>query len=135
MSKITITLDAAKLRNLVTKREFNAKDGTPMHVQEVRFELVPVKEPKIIHEGNGYKLQKSHFASVIQTKEEREAQAERIIEQFVFHQQELTIEFSEWLRNECYDTGDKWLYQEDDETYTSLEIYEIFKRKSSETVA
>jgi hypothetical protein len=78
MSKITITLDATKLRNLVTKREFDAKDGTKMQVQEVRFELVEVKEPKIIFDGNGYKLQKSHFASVIQTKEEREAQAETI---------------------------------------------------------
>ena len=78
MSKITITLDATKLRNLVTKREFEAKDGTKMQVQEVRFELVEVKEPKITFEGNGYKLQKSHFASVIQTKEEREAQSETI---------------------------------------------------------
>jgi hypothetical protein len=78
MSKITVTLDATKLRNLVTKREFDAKDGTKMQVQEVRFEIVGVKEPKIIFEGNGYKLQKSHFASVIQTKEEREAQAETI---------------------------------------------------------
>lgn len=78
MSKITITLDATKLRNLVIKREFDAKDGTKMQVQEVRFELVEVKEPKTIHEGNGYKLQKTHFASVIQTKEEREAKAETI---------------------------------------------------------
>ena len=76
MSKITITLDATKLRNLVTKREFDAKDGTKMQVQEVRFELVEVKEPKIIFEGSGYKLQKTHFASVIQTKEERESKAE-----------------------------------------------------------
>lgn len=78
MSKITITLDATKLRNLVTKREFDAKDGTKMQVQEVRFELVEVKEPKIIFEGSGYKLQKTHFASVIQTKEERESKAETI---------------------------------------------------------
>jgi hypothetical protein len=78
MSKITITLDATKLRNLVTKREFDSKEGIKMKVQEVRFELVEVKEPKIIHEGSGYKLQKSHFASVIQTKEEREAKAETI---------------------------------------------------------
>lgn len=78
MSKITITLDATKLRNLVTKREFDLKEGIKMQVQEVRFELVEVKEPKIIFEGNGYKLQKSHFASVIQTKEEREAKAETI---------------------------------------------------------
>ena len=78
MSKITITLDATKLRDLVTKREFDAKDGTKMQVQEVRFELVEVKEPKIIFEGSGYKLQKTHFASVIQTKEERESKAETI---------------------------------------------------------
>ena len=78
MSKITITLDAMKLRNLVTKREFDAKDGTKMQVQEVRFELVEVKEPKIIFEGSGYKLQKTHFASVIQTKEERESKAETV---------------------------------------------------------
>lgn len=78
MSKITITLDATKLRNLVTKREFDAKDGTKMQVQEVRFELVEVKEPKIIFEGTGYKLQKTHFASVVQTKEERETKAETV---------------------------------------------------------
>lgn len=78
MSKITITLDATKLRGLVSKRQFKNKDGVDMEVQEVKFELVPVKEPKIIYEGNGYKLQKSHFASVIQTKEERESQAETI---------------------------------------------------------
>lgn len=78
MGKITVTLDATKLRNLVTKREFDAKDGTKMQVQEIKFELVEVKEPKIIFEGNGYKLQKTHFASVIQTKEERESQAETV---------------------------------------------------------
>lgn len=78
MSKISITLDASKLRNLVSKRQFQNKEGVTMEVQEVKFELVPVKEPKIIYEGNGYKLQKSHFASVIQTKEEREAQSETI---------------------------------------------------------
>lgn len=78
MSKITITLDATKLRSLVTKREFDAKDGTKMKVQEFRFELVEVKEPKIIFEGSGYKLQKTHFASVIKTKEERESKAETI---------------------------------------------------------
>ena len=78
MSKIPITLDATKLHNLLTKRGFDSKEGVKMQVQEERIELVEVKEPKIIFEGNGYKLQKSHFASVIQTKEEREAQAETI---------------------------------------------------------
>jgi len=78
MSKITITLDATKLRNLVSKRQYKNKDGVDMEVQEVKFELVPVKEPKIIYEGSGYKLQKSHFASAVQTKEEREAKVENV---------------------------------------------------------
>lgn len=78
MSRITVTLDATKLRELVKKREFENKEGQKMQVQEVKFELVEVKEPKIIYEGTGYKLSKTHFASVIQTKEEREAQAETI---------------------------------------------------------
>lgn len=78
MSKITITLDATKLRDLVSKREFESKDGVKMQVQEVKFELIEVKEPKIVFEGSGYKLQKTHFASVIQTKEERESKAETV---------------------------------------------------------
>ena len=78
MSKITITLDATKLRTLVSKRQFKNKDGVDMEVQEVKFELVQVKEPKVIHKGNGYELHKTHFASVIQTKEEREAKAETV---------------------------------------------------------
>lgn len=39
-----------------------------------------------------------------------------------------TIEFAEWLREECYDIGSHWLYQKEDEIYTSLEIFEVFKR-------
>ncbi len=78
MSKITVTLDATKLRNLVSKREFQNKKGETVQVQEVKFELVPLKENKTIHTGNGYSLVKTHFASVIQTKEEREAKAETI---------------------------------------------------------
>ena len=78
MSKVTITLDATKLRNLISKREFENKEGVKMQIQEVKFELVEVKEPKVIYEGNGYKLQKTHFASVIQTKEEREAKSDTV---------------------------------------------------------
>ena len=78
MSKINVTLDATKLRNLVQTREFTSKEGVTMQIKEVKFELVPVKDPKIIYEGNGYKLQKTHFAAAVQTKEEREAKAETI---------------------------------------------------------
>ena len=78
MSKISVTLDASKLRNLVSKREYQNNQGETVQVQEVKFELVPVKEPKTIYTAEKYRIDKTHFASVIQTKEEREAKAKTI---------------------------------------------------------
>lgn len=78
MSKIQVTLDATKLRSLVTKRTYKNKENADVEVQEVKFELIAVKEPKTIYTGNGYRIDKTHFASVIQTKEQREAKAETI---------------------------------------------------------
>ena len=75
MSKINVTLDASKLRNLVSKRTYKNKDGQDVEIQEVKFELVPVKEAKTIHTTDKYRIDKTHFASVIQTKEEREAKS------------------------------------------------------------
>ena len=78
MSKIQVTLDAAKLRNLVSKRQFTNKSGEVVDLQEVKFELVEVKEPKQIYEKDNMKIMKTHFACVIQTKEQREAKADTI---------------------------------------------------------
>ena len=78
MSKITITLDASKLRTLVSNREFKNKAGETVKLQEVKFELVEVKEPKQIYEKDNMRIMKTHFACAIQTKEEREAKADTI---------------------------------------------------------
>jgi hypothetical protein len=78
MSKIQITLDATKLRNLVSKREYQNKQGETVQLQEVKFELVPVKEPKTIFTADKYRIDKTHFASVIQTKEQRESKADTV---------------------------------------------------------
>ena len=78
MSKIQVTLDATKLRELVSKREFQNKAGETVQVQEVKFELVEVKEPKTIYTKNNMRIDKTHFACVIQSKEEREAKADTI---------------------------------------------------------
>ena len=78
MSKISVTLNAQALRNLVSKRTYKNKDGQEVEVQEVKFELVEVKEPKTIYTADKYRIDKTHFASVIQTKEEREAKSETI---------------------------------------------------------
>ena len=75
MSKIQVTLDATKLRTLVENRSYENKQGETVQVQEVKFELVPMKEEnhKTIFEKDNFKIVKTHFAAAIQTKEEREA--------------------------------------------------------------
>lgn len=78
MAKITVTLDAAKLRGLLFTETYTDKSGNEVSVQKVRFELVELKEPKTVYSGKKHRLDKTHFASVIQTKEQREAKAETV---------------------------------------------------------
>lgn len=78
MAEIQITLDASKLRNLVSNRAYKNKEGQDVQLQEIKFKLVEVKEPKTIFTSDKYKINKTHFACVIQTKEEREAKADTI---------------------------------------------------------
>lgn len=78
MAKIQVTLDATKLRNLVSKRSYQNKNGEQVELQEVKFELIEVKEPKQIYEKDNMRIMKTHFACVIQTKEEREAKADTV---------------------------------------------------------
>lgn len=78
MAKIQVTLDATKLRNLVSKREYKNKNGETVQLQEVKFELVEVKEKKEVYKKDNMRIMKTHFASVIQTKEERESKADTI---------------------------------------------------------
>jgi hypothetical protein len=75
MSKIQITVDASKLRKLVSKRSYQNKQGEQVELQEVKFELVPIKEEnqKVLFEKDNLQIVKTHFAVAIQTKEEREA--------------------------------------------------------------
>lgn len=73
-NKITITLDTAKLKGLAKDRTFTTKDGQ-VTVKELKFELVEVKEPKVTYSADKYDLVKTHFASLLQTKEERDAKA------------------------------------------------------------
>lgn len=78
MAEIQVTLNAQALRNLVTKRSYKNKDGQDVEVQEIKFKLVEVKESKTIFTSDKYKINKTHFACVIQTKEEREAKSDTI---------------------------------------------------------
>jgi len=76
--KIQVVLDATKLRNLVTKRAYTNKDGQEVKLQEVKFDLVEMKEEsqKEVYNAEKYTLVKTHFAVAQQTKEERESNAD-----------------------------------------------------------
>ena len=76
--KITITLDVSKLKGLTTERSYNNSQGEKVTVKELKFELVPVKQEKVIFSAEKYDLVKTHFACKTQTKEEREAKAETV---------------------------------------------------------
>ena len=78
MSKIQITLDAAKLRNLISTRSYTNREGQEVNIQEVKFDLIEMKPEshKVVYEHAKFDLVKTHFAVEQQTKEQREAKAD-----------------------------------------------------------
>lgn len=72
MSRIQVTLDANKLKGLSKKRTFNTQDGEKT-VMEITFDLVPVKEQKVLKSTDKYDFVKTHFAAAPQTKDQRDA--------------------------------------------------------------
>lgn len=73
--KIQVSLDAQKLRELVSKRSYTNQQGEYVEVQEVKFDLIEMKpeSKKVIYTHEKFDLIKTHFAVQQQTKEEREA--------------------------------------------------------------
>lgn len=73
MEKISITIDLGKLdKTRINNRTFTNKDGQEVTVKEYKLDVVPLKEKKLIKEGDTWKMVKSHFVADSQTKEERE---------------------------------------------------------------
>jgi len=59
-----------------------------------------------------------------------ESQAERIIEQFIFDQEEKTIDFTEWLIKKCdFQKHGVWLYKGME--MTPKELLDVFKHDIS----
>lgn len=51
------------------------------------------------------------------------------VEECVKITEEFAVNFAKWIRTNAYDTGEKWYYQEDNETYTTEELLEIYKKQ------
>jgi hypothetical protein len=72
MQKISITLDLAKINKAkITDRTFDTLNGQQT-AKEYKIDVIPLKEEKLIKEGDTWKMIKTHFVAEAQTKEERE---------------------------------------------------------------
>src|SRR5690606_25645764 len=71
--KVSVTLDAQKLRGLVSKRNYTNQQGENVEVQEVKFDLNEMKPEshKVVYSHEKFDLIKTHFAVQQQTTEDR----------------------------------------------------------------
>lgn len=95
MNKINITIDVSKIdKSKIVDRKFTTKDGQEVVIKEYKMELIQLKEPKFVKEGDTYKMIKTHFVKESQTKEEKaEKRPDNFIgDGFVFEPKESPVE-------------------------------------------
>lgn len=79
MNKISVTLDLSKInKDRIVSRTFTNKEGVEVTVKEYKIDVIPLREPKFIKQGEGWNLLKTHFVVEGQTKEERQAKTKSI---------------------------------------------------------
>lgn len=71
--KVSVVIDAQKLRGLVSKRNYTNQQGENIEVQEVKFDLIEMKpeSKKVVYSHEKFDLIKTHFAVQQQTAEDR----------------------------------------------------------------
>tara|TARA_R110000868_G_scaffold81808_2_gene231339 strand:- start:906 stop:1265 length:360 start_codon:yes stop_codon:yes gene_type:complete len=73
-TKISVSIDADKARELLSNRSYKDKSGKEVAIKEIKFDLVEMKQEsqKVVYDAEKFQLVKTHFAVKQQTKEERE---------------------------------------------------------------
>lgn len=95
IEKITITLQVNKIsKSKILSRSFVNRDNEEISVKELKLDIVPLKEPKLLKDADTYQLWKTHFVAEQQTKEERDAKIKSNIigEGVMFKNKETKIE-------------------------------------------
>ena len=70
-----ITIDFTKInKDKIVERKYTNKDGVEVTQKLYSMDVIDVKEPKVVKEGDTWKMIKTHFVAESQTKEEREQQ-------------------------------------------------------------
>ena len=95
MEKISITLNVSKIdKSKIFERTYKDKDGNSVTEKLYKFDLIKVKEPKFVAEGEGWRMIKTHFGAETQTREEREAKktSNFVADGFTFEKKESVID-------------------------------------------
>ena len=72
-SKISLNIDVDKLdKKRFVVRAYKNKDGESVTVREMKLEVVPLKESKVLVTGDGWTLTKVGFVVETPTKKEKE---------------------------------------------------------------
>lgn len=80
MEKISITLDVSKIdKSKIIERRFTNNQGHEVIVKELKLDIIPLRETKLIREGDNWNMYKTHFVAIPQTKEERENKVKSLI--------------------------------------------------------
>lgn len=73
MQKISIKIDLSKIdKTKITERKYTNKEGVEVTIKELALDIVPLKEKKVIKEGDTWTMVKTHFVAEPQTKQERD---------------------------------------------------------------
>jgi uncharacterized membrane-anchored protein len=72
---IVLKIDVSKIdKKKIVPRTYTDKNGNEVTAQEYSLTVVELKQPKVLKEGDNWKMVKTHFAVETQTKEEKEAE-------------------------------------------------------------
>jgi hypothetical protein len=70
--RIKISIDVTKVpKDKITERRFTNSQGHEVVARELKAEVVPLNEPKVIKTGDTWELWKTHFVALEQTQEEK----------------------------------------------------------------
>lgn len=79
MNKILLTIDLSKVKkDRIVDRTYKDKDGNELVSKDYKMEAIELDEPKVIKEGDTWRLVKTHFLVQAKTKEEREAKVKTV---------------------------------------------------------
>jgi hypothetical protein len=74
VNKISIVVDTKKLdKTRIKERTFKNREGVEVVSKELKLDIIPLKEKRVVASGQGWKLLKVAFVAETPTKEESQA--------------------------------------------------------------